>query len=159
MNIIFLDFNGVLDTYDNMDIINKDNLNRLKRITEVTSSKVVISSSLKNSYFYTGHFSKNLKNIIEEIRSVGIEVIGITPKANTREEEIELYLQQHPEIDNFCILDDDYEMEKLKDNLVKLPSQMTEGQTGLNETHVERAINILNGFNKKLRKQQHKGKV
>lgn len=54
MNVIFLDFNGVLDTYENMDEINKENLQRLKHITEETNAKVVISSSLKNSYYYTG---------------------------------------------------------------------------------------------------------
>lgn len=45
MNVIFLDFNGVLDTYENMDEINKENLQRLKHIIEETNAKVVISSS------------------------------------------------------------------------------------------------------------------
>ena len=44
MKVIFLDFNGVLDTYDNMDEINPDNLNRLKHIVDETNSKIVISS-------------------------------------------------------------------------------------------------------------------
>lgn len=32
MKVIFLDFNGVLDTYERMDEINFDNLERLKFI-------------------------------------------------------------------------------------------------------------------------------
>ena len=32
MKVVFLDFNGVLDTYDEMDVIDKSNLNRLKKI-------------------------------------------------------------------------------------------------------------------------------
>ena len=153
MKIIFLDFNGVLDTYDNMDEINPDNLNRLKQIVDECDAKVVISSSIKNSYFHTGYFSELFQRIIKEIESAGIEVIGITPHADTREEEIELYLKKHPEVENFCILDDDYEMLRLKDNIVKLPSQMQEGQMGLNYEYMNKAIEILGKSRKKLRKR------
>lgn len=143
MKVIFLDFNGVLDTYDNMGEINPDNLNRLKYIAKETDSKIVISSSLKNTYYHTGHLGSHLKSIIEKIQSVGIEVIDITPLANTREEEIKLYLKNHPEIENFCIIDDDYEMKDLENNLVKLPSQMENGQMGLDNENMYKAIEIL----------------
>lgn len=143
MKVIFLDFNGVLDTYDNMDEINSTNLQRLKTIVDKTGAQIVISSSLKNSYYHTGHLSKKLKDIINELERVGIEVIDITPNAKTREEEINLYLDMHPQIENFCIIDDDYEMESLKENLVKLPSQMNEGQMGLEDIHMNMAIKIL----------------
>ena len=143
VKVIFLDFNGVLDTYENMDQINEENLKRLKYIVDTTQAKIVISSSLKNSYYYTGHFSEHLQNIIQELEKIGIEVIGITPYVGEREEEIKLYLKQHPEIDEYCILDDDYEMKDLKENLVKLPSQMQVGQAGLEDVHVNMAINIL----------------
>jgi len=144
MKVVFLDFNGVLDTCENMDQIDKENLERLKYIVDKTGAKIVISSSLKNSYYFTGHFSKHLQKIIQEIESVGIEIIGITPYVGDREKEIELYLAGHPEIDTYCILDDDYEMEALKENLVKLPPQMQIGQDGLNDEHVDLAIKILN---------------
>lgn len=152
MKVVFLDFNGVLDTYEKMDEINYDNLQRLKFIINETEAKIVISSSLKNSYFYTGHFSKRLQSIIEKIEEDGMEVIGITPKAGNREDEIKLYLSQHQEIENFCILDDDYEMEDLKEHLVKLPPQIQKGQTGLDDVHMNMAIDILNNSTKKIRK-------
>lgn len=144
MKVIFLDFNGVLDTHDKMDEVDMDNLNRLKYIVDMTKAKVVISSSLKNSYYYTGKFSDKLKEVITLIVINGIEVIGITPKARSREEEIQKYLDEHPEIDNFVIIDDDYEMDMFKEHLVKLPSQMIEGQMGLDENGMNMAINILN---------------
>ncbi len=144
MNVIFLDFNGVLDTYENIDEINEENLQRLKYIVEETNAKVVISSSLKNSYYYTGHFSQHLQNIIRKIENTGIQIVGITPQAKNREEEIILYLKEHPEVDNYCILDDDYEMQELKDNLVKLPSQMNKNQKGLEDVYMNMAIDILN---------------
>lgn len=143
MKVIFLDFNGVLDTYDNMDEINPTNLQRLKTIVDETGAQIVISSSLKNSYYYTGTLSRKLKDIIRQLEEVGIEVIDITPHAKTREEEIKMYLDMHPEIGNFCIIDDDYEMESLKENLVKLPSQMNERQMGLDDMHMNMAIRIL----------------
>ena len=46
--VIFLDFNGVLDTRLCMDDINEDNLKRLQHIVSETGAEVVISSSLKN---------------------------------------------------------------------------------------------------------------
>ena len=152
MKVIFLDFNGVLDTYDNMDEINPINLQRLKHIVNETNAKIVISSSLKNSYYYTGHLSSHLLSIIKELEKEQIEVIDITPKATNREKEIELYLQTHPEVENFCIIDDDYYMEKFKYNLVKLPNQMQEGQMGLDDYHMQIAIEILN--NRKLCKRK-----
>lgn len=143
MNVIFLDFNGVLDTNINMDVIDEGNLMRLKKIVELTGAKIVISSSLKNTYFYTGHYSRLLQGIIDTLLENGIDVIGITPKADSREEEIQLYLSNHPEIENFCIIDDDYEMENLKDNLVKLPMQIEEGQMGLTQEYADKALEIL----------------
>lgn len=149
MKVIFLDFNGVLDTYDDMDIINYDNLKRLKNIVEHTGAKVVISSSLKNSFYYTGHFSEHLTQIIKELEKEGIEVIDITPNGENREEEIKMYLELHPEVCNFCIIDDDYDMLCFSNNLVKLTNQMNKGQ-GLDDIHMNMAIDILNEKYKKL---------
>lgn len=143
MNVIFLDFNGVLDTSSNMDVIDEGNLMRLKELTQLTQAKVVISSSLKNSYYYTGRYSRLLQSIIDTLLENGIDVIGITPKAESREEEIQLYLSNHPEIDNFCIIDDDYDMSSFKDNLVKLPMQMEDGQMGFTQEYADRALEIL----------------
>ncbi len=87
---------------------------------------------------------------MREIENIGIEIVGITPQAKSREAEIILYLKVHPEVDNYCILDDDYEMQRLKGNLVKLPSQMKEDQKGLEEVYMNMAIDILNR-NKKIK--------
>lgn len=143
MNVIFLDYNGVLDTNDNMDVINLDNLQRLKYIVDETNSKVVLTTSKKNSFYITGVLNQKLQEDIKLMENSGIEIIGITPKANTREEEIEFYLRTHLEVENFCIIDDDYEMEKFADNLVKLPNQIEDGQMGLDEKYMNMAIKIL----------------
>ena len=38
MKVVFLDFNGILDTYENMDVVDPDNLMRLKRKTPLQRS-------------------------------------------------------------------------------------------------------------------------
>lgn len=149
MKVIFLDFNGVLDTYEKMDEIDVNNLQRLKHIVEETGAKIVISSSIKNSFYYTGRFSKLLLKVIKTIQSNDMEVIGITPKASEREEEIQLYLDSHPQVENFCIIDDDYDMKSFKKHMVKLPSQNEPDQMGLDDFHMNMAIEILNRHVKK----------
>lgn len=144
MKVIFLDFNGVLDTWEKMDKIDPDNLKRLMHIVKETGAKIVLSSSVKNRYFVDGVLSYMCRYLIDTLTQNDLEVIGMTPYASVREEEINLYLQAHPEIDSFCILDDDYYMESLKDNLVKLPSQMNQYSKGLEDVHVSQAIKILN---------------
>lgn len=143
MKIIFLDFNGVLDTFDNMNIINESNLNRLKTIVNETNAKVVISSSIKTNYYYTGKMSKQLEYVMSSLENVGINVVGFTKKCETREEEIRVYLEEHPDIENFCIIDDEYYMEKFSDNMVKLKPQMMGGM-GLQDEDMYKALEILN---------------
>ena len=44
MYAVFLDFNGVLDTYQEMDKIDKENLEILREIVQTMEAKIVISS-------------------------------------------------------------------------------------------------------------------
>ena len=63
---------------------------------------------------------------------------------HNRELEIKAYLETHPSITNFCIIDDDYVMVSFKENMVKLISQLNPQKTGLDDEHMHMAINILN---------------
>jgi len=150
MKVIFLDFNGVLDTWDVWDKPDLGNLQRLKHIVDETGAKIVISSSLKNSYYSSGRFGEVGTMFVNSIIDIGIEIIGITPYIGKREEEIQMYLEMHPEIENFCIIDDDYYMEKFSEYMVKLPNQIEFGSMGLDDVHMNMAIRILN--NKTLKK-------
>lgn len=144
MKVIFLDFNGILDTYENMDVIDSDNLNRLKIIVDVTGAKVVITSSNKNSYYRSGKIGGILKYLIDSLLEAEIDVIGMVPMMKEREEEIQAYLDMHTEVEDFVILDDDYDMPSLRENLILLPCQMIgKEQKGLEDEHVDKAINIL----------------
>lgn len=144
MKVIFLDFNGILDTYENMDVIDSDNLNRLKKIVDECNAKVVLTTSNKNNYYRSGMIRGILKYIIDSLLEAGIDVIGMVPMLDSREDEIHAYLDMHPEVEEFVILDDDYDMPSFRDNLILLPSQMIGiEQRGLEDEHVEKAISIL----------------
>lgn len=144
MKVLFLDFNGILDTWYDMNHIQYDNLQRLKKIIRVTGAKIVISSSIKNNYWRHGTISGSLRMLLDRLISEGLEVVGFTPYADTREHEIMIYLHEHPEVENYVILDDDYDMEELREHLVKLPCQnIGKSQIGLQDVHAEEAIRIL----------------
>ena len=103
MKVIFLDFNGIVDTYEDMDEINLGNLDRLKKLCELCNASVVYSSSNRYSRFG--------KELVSKMMELGLDIVGVTPKLGSREEEIRAYLEEHPEIDNYCVLDDDYDMD------------------------------------------------
>ena len=80
-----------------------------------------------------------------------MEGVGFTPLGKDREEEILTFLKEHQETGEYVILEDDYDMPKLSNHLVKLPSQMIgESQRGLEDIHVKLAINILGAKGKSL---------
>ena len=134
MKVIFLDFNGIVDTYDEMDEINLGNLERIKKLCELCNASVVYSSSNRYSRFG--------KELISKMMELGLDIIGVTPKLDSREEEISKYLEEHPEIDNYCVLDDDYDMKSFGNRMIKLPSQMT-GSMGFTEEYYDKAIKVL----------------
>ena len=143
--VIFLDYNGVIDTWKKMNIINVDNVKRLKYITDQTKAVIVISSSLRYPYFTNHHFSKTFYELTQELLSYGLPIISMLPcRDNNRELEIKTYLETHPSIKDFCVIDDDYDMESFKTNMIKLTNQLNPTSIGLDDEHMYMAINILN---------------
>lgn len=134
MKVIFLDFNGIVDTYAEMDEINLGNLERLKKLCELCNASVVYSSSNRYSAFG--------KELISKMMELGLNIIGVTPKLNSREEEISKYLEEHPEVDNYCVLDDDYDMKVFGNRMIKLPMQAP-GSMGFTEEYYDIAIDVL----------------
>jgi hypothetical protein len=117
MKVIFLDIDGVLNVYcqsrDEYGCIFHDHLvDNLKWVIEQTGAKIVVSSSWRLS---------GEKSIMDmwNFRNLPGEVIGITPnlsygvKLNTytpRGKEIQQWLDEHPEVTNYVIFDDDSDM-------------------------------------------------
>lgn len=158
MKLIFLDFDGVINSHeymffnrekwesrDDSEMIDSDALILLNKIIEETEAKVVISSSWRL------HFEiEELKGFLSKKGFIG-EVIDKTSDgfwidkenhiSSQRGHEIQKWLYEHSKsnIESFVILDDNSDMVHLMPYLVQ-----TTWQYGLQEEHVRKAIEILN---------------
>ena len=127
MNIVFLDYDGVVNTlmwdecgkkcgfnYPDDNMVN--NFQAVQWVSEFCE---------KNGYCIVVTSSWRLQdNYIDCLNNGGLRdsvpVIGNTPylRSSNRAEEIKQYLQTHPEIENYIIIDDLDEMESLSDHLI-----------------------------------------
>jgi hypothetical protein len=121
MNVIFLDFDGVLDTrhyYSPSDI--EKRIKILSDICKEFDCKVAITASAKDAIDEETMEidSEWVRNIFDCFNKYDIECIGRTPNVGRgfdngshtsmwKEDEIRLYLYRHPEIDHYCVIDDD----------------------------------------------------
>lgn len=145
MNIIFLDVDGVLNcnssrvfTKSGCQFIEDKYIERLKRIIDETSAKVVLSSDwrLDREPPYDSDFLELKHKLLE----YEISFCGFTPNYWTQERgfEIDQYLKSHPEVKKFVILDDRCDMFPHKQRLVR-----TDPSVGLTDEDVEEAIWLL----------------
>lgn len=146
MKVIFLDFDGVI-TIPPKWYLKANKIKYIKRIVDETEAKIVVSSSWRmesaeetiNSMIgRPRRCPRNrmlnwlIDNLYDVTPWVGLE--------NSRGGEIQKYLNKHPEIDNYVIIDDDGDM---------LDSQLyhfiqTNYEDGITEVEAIRAIKILN---------------
>ena len=172
MNVIFLDFDGVINTYHDQYITDKEYSqvieNRIKILSKICNEcncKVVIESSIKDDIN-----EETLKTDIDWVNDIfvlfkkyNIECIGRTPTIKKelnngvylpiwKEDEIRLYLFNHPEIEHYVIIDDDdrqdmhmvSDLDKVRNHLVKTEFFSTaKEQEGLLEKHIDEVIEIL----------------
>ena len=105
MKVLLLDIDGVVNKQENFDPAIKDNLYPLDaycaflvgRIQLQTGCQVVLSSSWR-------HHPESVKNVSERV----VKLLDVTPNsAKLRGDEIQMWLDKHPEVDKYAILDDD----------------------------------------------------
>ena len=143
MRVIFLDYQGVLDTYENPDILDVENLNILLEIVKKTNAKIVITSSLRCTYFLYGEHNEIMQNLINILALNNVDVYGLTPLLDNKEKEITFYLNIHPEIESYCIFDDEYYFKSMKEHMVKLKLHKDKGN-GLKDISLPNVIEKLN---------------
>ena len=164
MNVIFLDFDGVLDTYHYQS--NEDVEAKIKILAEIChefNCKIVIEAAAKNAIDEETMEtqSKWVNFIFSLFKKYKIECIGRTPNVEKRyspscsrpmwkEDEIRLYLLRHPEIKHYCIIDDDdlmpYEsdLNKVREHLLTtIDYSKTKEEEGLLIEHKEEIGKIL----------------
>ncbi len=150
MKILFLDFDGVITTYDSKWNIDLNKLALLDKIIEQTNAKIVVTSSWKHgskdvedfkTRIYTRRCSKNIKDETPFGKFVD-QIYDITDGCGYRGDEVEKYLNNHKdEVESYVILDDDDDFkEKQLFNFVQ-----TDTYEGITEREVKLCIGILNG--------------
>jgi hypothetical protein len=145
MNIIFLDFDGVLNNWDHISEnrrhtrhahIKSELVMNLKRLVEATNAKIVVSSTWRLLY--------TLEELIEALDFHGFPDAPIIDRTCTlngpRGLEIQAWLDQNYDTDRFVILDDDADMAHLDHRLVR-----TSMDDGLTDDDVDKAIFMMNG--------------
>lgn len=152
MKIIFLDIDGVVciprihgGALQRFNLngrmaqeFNIDCVQRLNKIIESTGALVVISSMWRIDFWSDEEFEL-LKNFFKEQGVIGT-LIGHTPynDERIRGREIQEWLNGHPDVEKFVIIDDCDDMEHLMPYLVQ-----TRFYGGIEDDHVERAIAML----------------
>lgn len=154
MKVIFLDFDGVLNSkaYDktrdfgDKTFIDETRLPLLKQIVDKTNAKIVLSTSWRSHWAKDDALCDEVGMYINELFSkYGLKIYDKTSCelfGYERKNEILDWIKHSKEsIENFIILDDcAFGWEELSDNLVK--TSPTFGQ-GLEPEHVERCVFIL----------------
>ena len=170
MNVIFLDFDGVLDTYHYNSL--EDIERRVKILAEIcreNNCKIVIEASAKDAIdeetleIEEGSW---VNRVFELFKKYGIECIGRTPNIVKKisdvtvlpiwkEDEIMQYLKMHPEIKHYCIIDDDdyvktimdleiSDLDKVRNHLLKTINYSSNPEEeGLLPSHKDEVTKIL----------------
>ena len=143
MKVIFLDFDGVINNWNHFDGIDVKCVEILKYIKQTTNSSIVATTSNKYSFQAHGQSLQKTRfyQMVMELKHLGVEIQDITPLVNKNKSlEIQEYLENHKEVTQYVILDDEYIGDKLKEHQVFLDLYR-----GLQEEHIMPSINILNG--------------
>lgn len=167
MKVIFLDIDGVLNSNDYIDYaldnnikgilkdINPKTIKMLKFAIDTTDAQIVLSSSWRYC-----HICEELKELFSKY---GINLNEKTPELHTHKRglEIKQYLKEHPNIEQYLILDDEifdfYEDEELKENLILTRENPNDysGGDGLQIKHIEQIMRRFGRAKKKEQVQVH----
>lgn len=149
MKVLFLDFDGVLNSQDYRDSygsmgagVDKSKMPLLKRLVDSTDAKIVIITSLREYWDKNpdkcDYFGKVINDTFAEY---GLEIYDKTPVSDSgkREDEILDWIVNNPGIKNYVAIDDGALFAKF------LVGHFVQPKDGLEEEHVETAVEILNG--------------
>lgn len=159
MNIkaIFLDVDqlheGVLNYYEATARcgiyigIEDEKVALLKKIVEATGAKIVLSSTWRLGIDNKGHrLEEHIPYLKEKLGKYGLEIYDKTPVcSNHRGREIDSWLKNHPEVEQWVVLDDEWFIDFNQYDIAPHLVQTYFYGSGLTEDDVEKAIKILNG--------------
>lgn len=117
MNVIMLDIDGVLNYFDCKARcglylgIEDDKVKLLKQIVDATDAKIVLSSTWRLGYDNAGHrLADHVSYMEKKLGRYGLEIYDATPHLGSRcrGKEINKWLEDHPEVENWVVLDDEW---------------------------------------------------
>lgn len=151
MKIIFLDFDGVISTYEKGWRFDVEKIELLKEIVDKTDAKIVVTSSWKRGFTEVDNFIKSFydKPRNKDLKNVTIfdwfanSIYDITDNNGSwRGDEIQRWIDKHnEEIESYVILDDDSDF---RDNQL-FNFVQTDTYEGITSREVKLCIKILNG--------------
>ena len=149
MKVIFLDFDDVLngDAYVRRQgrfgvILDPEKLHLLKTIVAATGARIVLSTSWREHWSVVAEDCDNIGHDINRIfHEYGLSVFDKTPQlTNSRQDSILQWLNRHPQVDAFVVLDDQFlDAPFLREHFVRTSNY----RGGLDQDDVENAIAIL----------------
>lgn len=177
MKVIFLDIDGVLNTIESIKKSKEHYLKTgkmisqiceykiqiLSKIIELTNAKIVLSSTWKLNFRKNEEGklipkNESAKLLVDLLNKYSLEIYDITPNDKCRNRKLEIleYLNTH-NITSFIIIDDEDNglKETFRDNFFKVNSyykgniELTDEETGLQISHIEEIVKILNESKKK----------
>lgn len=147
MDIIFLDFDGVLNGIEYVMahqtdgiVVDETRMERLKRIVDATDAKIVLITSWRSYWSFDRSENTSRGREIDELfKKYRLEIYGKTPFLSDRDREIASFLCDYP-IDNYVILDD----RKVKNGSLAPHQVLTlDSLGGLTDSDADKAIEIL----------------
>lgn len=153
MKVIFLDFDGVITTYNSKWKIDMNNIKIINDICDKTNAKIVVTSSWRIGHrgdvlafngYLTQYIIKHnyLDNVQDTFDKFIGNIVGMTESiGGWRGDEIKLYMNEHPEVENYVILDDDSDM----CNYQLFNFVQTDTYEGITERDAKLCVDILNG--------------
>ncbi|MBQ8194672.1 MAG: DUF402 domain-containing protein [Oscillospiraceae bacterium] len=156
---IFLDIDGVLDIYDSRAEVQQllpQALENLKQLVARTKADVVIASDWRyGSSEYRQRalaqgFDKrvvNWDNLVDVFNKSGMEIKDVTPWDNSiknRTGEIRRYLEEHPDIKRYVILDDCFSDRYESDKEIHSHLVFVDALKGLQTEDCIKACSVMN---------------
>ena len=149
MKVIFLDFDGVLNSeryfwaFGSLGLVlDPKCMNYLKEVVDATGAEIVLSTSWREHWEQDEEkcstVGKEMNNIFAKYH---LKIFDKTPfSVYGREFEVEAWLEEHPETSAFVVLDDRFlDSPKIRDHFVKTDAYFS----GLEQKSAEKAIQIL----------------
>ena len=153
MKVIFLDFDGVITTYNSKWKIAMNKIKIINDICDKTNAKIVVTSSWRIGHrgdvlafngYLTQYIIKHnyLDNVQDTFDKFIGNIVGMTESiGGWRGDEIKLYMNEHPDVENYVILDDDSDMCDYQ----LFNFDQTDTYEGITERDAKLCVDILNG--------------